>query len=464
MVGSLEIPHTHSTPSLAANVMSSVHSASELDSLPNNHQLRLMNVPSNGSENNVILSALSSRSAFVPVTSHKQLVSTILKEANHELLEHSHSVPLSESCQTKLDHFGQNTSTSTQANSKVESSHSFSSSVDGSQFSKHLLSVSCSSVMDSSSKADVYLSSNCSSTHSSVTPSTATLNWPGGTANSGNESAFTSPITSFITSTAQSYPSKKEHLSTSSPNVHVSGATTSLKSGTPGQSQITAISPSPHTSHTNSSPATPPRRVCRNRFTPIRPKIGGAPSPQKLVTGSTTPSPQKKDIRKVSTILKEHRLKIAQDLLVNLANSYQGEVKLQMPAELLGLSPGKSKSADVLVTIGPPSNKNQQTGNTTSPQLWPLMNPSPHHQDMKVVVEPVTQVTSNTSPAFSSTLLSPPPGAAQRQNTGQSLGLQVITCHKGGNNLGPPLALYSPTLSVGHEEPASSKQVVILSP
>lgn len=85
---------------------------------------------------------------------------------------------------------------------------------------------------------------------------------------------------------------------------------------------------------TSKSPVTPPRRPTRSRFTPIRPKVNT----------TCSISPQKKDMRPVATLLKEQRVQNAQQLLLNLATTYQGEVKLQIPSELSDVSP-KAKYA-----------------------------------------------------------------------------------------------------------------------
>ncbi|RUS85330.1 hypothetical protein EGW08_006873 [Elysia chlorotica] len=103
------------------------------------------------------------------------------------------------------------------------------------------------------------------------------------------------------------------------------------------------------------SPSLVPKKTNKNRFTPIRPKLDGCLhiSPQKLRASSTSTSPQKRDMRPVHTILQEHRVKNAQDLLANLAQNYQAELGLPAPCNV--------SSESVIVSFGPKSESFQKS-------------------------------------------------------------------------------------------------------
>ncbi|XP_059162300.1 mucin-3A-like [Physella acuta] len=321
---------SHTLPVTSPFVSTSLHpksSPAELDALQNG-QLRPQNNLSNSTENPAILSTPSSRSAFVPVTSHKQLaVSSILTETSDLACEHS---PAKNKLTVSCPSINQiNNTCAEPLPDESQLSHDEIPSSQSSTNNTQINSEPCNSVVTScestmNHEPTLQMSQNVEQSSTCVSMSALSTS----SDHTENEPVFS---TSSATPTVQTKPSNK-----CNPHTNQTGRT----------------SPSSQVIKT-SLPVTPPKRANKNRFTPIRPKLG-----------STVSSPQKS----VSTLLKEQRVRITQDLIVNLANSYQGEVKLQLPVELLGLSsPGMSKSADVLVTIGPPantlSNKTLQAGN-----------------------------------------------------------------------------------------------------
>ncbi|KAK6998060.1 mucin-17 [Biomphalaria glabrata] len=425
---------------IASTAQSLASSSLDLSSLPSN-QLRVITDPSMCTESAVTLSNQSSRSAFVPVTSHKQISSAMTTETKMQQHNPSFSV-----CKTSESLNYASSSTNLPADITCMSSPDSLSrkpSVEKVNLENHpfFLSGACVSQVTSDTKTTLT---------TTVSPESVTNGWDHLTQSNQTDSTLCLQkqsilVSSLVTPLASFKPAKEAQsqqvmataastlapcttpvtriststvsspiISTSSPvsttqtafvmtpppgRVCFSSASfqmdsSSISSYTSPVTSCTASVTTPLVSNQNSSSTTPSRRVTKNRFTPIRPKLGGSGSPQ----FSTTPPPTKKDMRPVSAILKEQQgYKVAKGLFVNLGSACQGEVKFQMPADLLCLAPGKSKTSDLVLTINAPHNASltKETLNS-SPVLWPLASPVQHSKSNDSLFSPVFSQSDST--------------------------------------------------------------------
>ncbi|BFZ11582.1 hypothetical protein BsWGS_14621 [Bradybaena similaris] len=500
------LPTLPFTSPLTSSFMCTSTTALASNSSLSGSQLRLATNTSHTIESPSILSSLSSRSAFVPVTSHKLQVANSTLRENESVMR----VPSLQKQSTELIPKDQELLVPSAVATPQSLSNDCTQSLVKPATSQTLASESSATpatddynlIKDATNATSVtfsnYGTTTASNSSSSSSSSSSTLCRSGESMSSGCESVLTTPVPAgapLASEKSDGLPQVAFSTVKTIPTSFPLACSPALQEKSFVESTLPVVTPDAchpgHSfqSHTTTSPITPTKRASRNRFTPIRPKLQGstsAPSPQKLgavstpspqkLGGMTTPSPQKKDMRCVSTILKEQRMKCAQDLLVNLANNYQGNVKLQLPAELLGLSSGgKTKSADVCVTIRSPSSsvnmlqpKNTQLlSSDLNRQLWPLTSPSPPHKEITVVVEPVSQslIHSTLGPSLSSCLISSTP-TQLLQSLQQPVGVQVIT-----HNTVLPKPLFSPTTShaqsshqtqVGLPSAGSGTKVIIL--
>ena len=269
------------------------------------------------------------RSAFVPVTSQKQFTnSSTSTESTQMKLESDKECIKGNGISNQVFHSG--------FSSKNEEDKSVGFGGKNGNDSSSAMKLKEKSFLSN------YL---CTTASSSSSSSSSTLCQSGDSVVSVVDSAFTTPTptTGNQKLATASAPATLSKVSSSSfaPAWLVSAAQS--RNNGPDCISVTA-----------GSPSFVPKKANKNRFTPIRPKLEGClnVSPQKLRATSTSASPQKRDMRPVHTILQEHRVKNAQDLLANLAQNYQAELGLPTSCNV--------SSASVIVSFGPPKSESSQ--------------------------------------------------------------------------------------------------------
>ncbi|KAH9512294.1 hypothetical protein Btru_041398 [Bulinus truncatus] len=317
--------------SMISTPQSVTSSTSDLSSLTG-PQLRMIADLSTSPESTVKLSNQSSRSAFVPVTSHKQLSNSILLEAKL-----TPQLPPVTVC--KAPEVLQYASLSADLNCKSDS---------------EIPSYTCSSFIPQTSSQSfsclaptpsVIFSKNLTDSIDVLTKESKALGSCGLETQQISNSVFLTPQSS-SQSLVQKYQAASTPPLRSSPITRVNASTVA--------SHVISTS-SPVSSTSTAFVITPPPRNSTHPMVQQLLHLGGPVKTDLLLSGpkrsgipitsihDQTPSPPKKDSWPVSAILKEQRsINLAKGLLVNLGNNYQGEVKFQMPAELLCLAPDSS--------------------------------------------------------------------------------------------------------------------------
>ncbi|GFO35473.1 DNA-binding protein rfx7 [Plakobranchus ocellatus] len=341
--------------------------------------LRRISGPSHTSE------STGFRSAFVPVTSQKQL---------------TYATDMEESKAQNIQSDGEYVGPSERIHLTVQSKDSDKSvgAVPTSQQTKEKTDINT----DMKTKLKQKGSNTqfaCATSSSSSSSSSSTLCQSGDSVLSFVDSTFATPTPTTISEAA--CVQKNPALVTASAPATLSKVPSGL-----ALSQSTA-----HGSESkcivSGSPSFTAKKGVKNRFTPIRPKLDGCfnVSPPKMRPASTSASPQKRDMRPVHTLLQEHRIKNAQDLLANLANNCQaasgnilfslGSTKSEGLPQSIPLVPATLNVRSSLPLPQPVHTENQRVGKSTfdsvcQPQISPATSLVAVQKESRLVVLPTS--------------------------------------------------------------------------